>query len=107
MRRVIPAALMLALIGAWGFTTSTQADDRNAFQLLGPVVRQESAGNTPAVVATPVRWGRNVFGGRSYDGRPNSGQSQSMRDFYRGYYGSRPFNYGGTYARPGYAPGPL
>ena len=67
---------------------------------------QAAAGNGSRAVATPVRWGRGIFGTRTYDGRPNGSSSQATRDFYRGIYGSRTFSYGGVNARPGYAPGP-
>lgn len=109
MRSLKLVALLIAT-GSWvACSSTTRADGPGPFRLLGDntTIRAASDG-APAATITPVRWGRGLFGGlRGTDTRPNSGYSQANRDFWRGPYGSRTFSYGGVYARPGYAPGPL
>lgn len=59
-----------------------------------------------AAVAESAHAGGNYFAVRPWRGGQAAQPSTRARDFWSGYYGSRTFSYGGTYARPGYAPGP-
>jgi hypothetical protein len=99
--------IVLAILIQVVWTESARAVEPTLPQAIAPMSKTNDGSHR--VSATPVGWGVGRWSSRSAGAvRPSNanGRSNASREFWRGYYGSRTFSYGGVYARPGYAPGP-
>lgn len=106
MRFGIMTVLAVALLQADG-PESARAVEPAATR--PEVIATQANSDSRRVQAAPVGWGFGRWYSRSASGTKSSkptGRTSSSQDFWRGYYGSRTFSYGGVNARPGYPPGP-